>query len=360
VSENCLPLLDVLLHEHKLAYILLDDKQQLLEQGGNSHLFFAPPTPDSDVYELIPELMGCEEILQDITNGQMPRFELPNVNRNLTDGNIHYVSINIVPYQMQCTERNTSLLITLSDTTDWLQQTQELTQQRNEMTLLKHSLDDTNQRLEFIMQRYVPKEVSKALMENRLLPDLGGEVREITALFVDLRNYTGISERLTPTETIEMINNFLAAVCQAIVDAGGMVVNYMGDAVMAIFNALEHQPDHARRAVQAGLQMQSNPLQLKNRDNEQNETLYFGVGINSGQALVGNIGALQHYQYTAIGDIINVASRICGQARPTEVLIGANSFEQIDDRLDAEALPPMVLKGKSQPLTVYRVKALSN
>ncbi len=358
MSENCLPLLDSLLHEHKLAYILLNDKQQLLGRGGDSRLFFAPPGSATDVYELIPELIGCEDILHDIISGLMPRFALPNINRTLPDGTIRYVSINIMPHQTRCMERHSSLLITLSDTTDWLEQAQILTQQRNEMTLLKHSLDDTNQRLEFIMQRYVPKEVSKALMENRLLPNLGGEVREITALFVDLRNYTGLSERLTPTETIEMINDFLAVVCQAIVDSGGMVVNYMGDAVMAIFNALEQQPDHAQRAVQAGLQMQSNPLQLENRHSGQQETLYFGVGINSGSALVGNIGALQHYQYTAIGDIINVASRICGQARPTEVLIGANTFAHIDNSVEAEALPPMMLKGKSQPLTVYRVKRL--
>lgn len=358
MPANCLPLLDVLLYEHKLAYALLASDLQLLEQGGDNSLFFSPPTPDSDLYELIPELMGCEDLLQEIIDGQTPRFELPNINRNLADGRIRYVSINVVQHQTMRMGQHVSLLITLSDTTDWLQNEQTLTQQRNEMTLLKHSLDDTNQRLEFIMQRYVPPKVSQALMENRLLPDLGGEVREISALFVDLRNYTGISERLTPTETIEMINDFLAVVCQAIVDSGGMVVNYMGDAVMAIFNALEQQPDHARRAVQAGLQMQSNPLQLDNQHTGQSETLYFGVGINTGQALVGNIGALQHYQYTAIGDIINVASRICGQARPTEVLIGANTFEHLDGTVETEVLPPMMFKGKSQALTVYHVKGL--
>ncbi len=358
MSESCLSLLDTVLHENKLAYVLLSPQQQCLEQGGDVSLFFTTPSPDSDIYELIPELLGCEDIFQDILNGDMPRFELSNVNRSLDNGHIRYVNISIVPHQNQCGEQKTGLLITLSDTTDWLENEQTLTQQRNEMTLLKHSLDDTNQRLNFIMQRYVPKEVSKALMENRLLPDLGGEVREISALFVDLRNYTGISERLTPTETIEMINDFLAVVCQAIVDSGGMVVNYMGDAVMAIFNALEPQPDHARRAVQAGLQMQSNPLQLNCDRTEHQETLYFGVGINTGHALVGNIGALQHYQYTAIGDIINVASRICGQARPTEVLMGANTFNHIGHEVDAESLPPMMLKGKSQPLTVYRVQNL--
>ncbi len=358
MPESCPPLLEALLYEQKLAYILLSPEQQLLAQGGDASLFFSPPTPDSDFYELIPELMGCEEILHEILNAQMPRFELPNINRDLKNGGIRYVSISVLPHQTEV-QGQTGLLIILADTSDWLHNEQELTQQRNELSLLKHSLDDTNQRLNFIMQRYVPKEVSKALMENRLLPSLGGEVREISALFVDLRNYTGISERLTPTETIEMINNFLSVVCQAIADAGGMVVNYMGDAVMAIFNALEYQPDHARRAVQAGLQMQSNPLQLHCERVGHSETLYFGVGINSGQALVGNIGALQHYQYTAIGDIINVASRICGQARPTEVLIGANTFTHIQAGVDADSLPPMLFKGKTQPLTVYRVRNLT-
>jgi adenylate cyclase len=127
---------------------------------------------------------------------------------------------------------------------------------------------------------------------------------------------------------------------------------------MAIFNAPDPQWDHAKRAVTAGLRMQAMAQEIfKERNHPDNPaiSLYFGVGINTGYALVGNLGAQGQYQYTAVGDAINVASRICGHARPNEVLIGQNTYHHVMHEVRALPLPPMKFKGKSQELTVYQV-----
>lgn len=355
------PLLQLLFEEQKLGYIVTNSEYIILDYEGESSLFVSlseelPVT----LFDLVPELMGCEDILQDIVDGVLPRFQLENLNRELANQEVGYINIAVLRYV--CEEGQPLLLTVLSDTTAWTTTQQILTQQRNDLKLLQTKLDDTNQRLEFILQRYVPREVSNALLENRIVAELGGDVREITALFADLRNYTSISEKLTPTETIELLHVFLDIATSAIAESGGVVVNYMGDAVMAIFNAPNEQLDHAYRAVQAGLTMQI--MATVYQEHEDNSKIHppfrLGVGINTGQALVGNIGAQWHYQYTAIGDTINVASRLCSNAQPDEVLIGANTYAYLKDLITAEALPPIKFKGKSQAMTVYRVTALAD
>jgi adenylate cyclase len=346
-----------LLQQLHTAYILADTDLEILDCGGATWLFCAymdrTRLDNRDLLEVIPELAGCEEVLAELLLGALPVFELENINRQQDDGTVVYLSLTVLRHVAP--DGTSRLLLGLSDTTAATRVHQELTQQHNELRLLKHSLDDTNRRLKFIMQRYVPREVANALMENRILPDLGGEMREVTAMFVDLRNYTGLSERFKPTETIEMVHAFMGTVCAAIVAAGGVIVNYMGDAVMAIFNAPDELPGHALRAVEAGLNMQALPLFYQSQDGVTGYPLVFGVGINTGWAVVGNVGALEHYQYTAIGDTINVASRICSHARAGEVLIGAGTLAELEDQAQIEALVPVLFKGKTQEISVYRV-----
>ncbi len=353
-------LLQFYLREQKIAYILVDQDLDVLEfKGENSLLGNSAQQPFPELLDLMPELVGCEDILQEVLNGHLPRFELDSLNRTDADGKLHYVTMTILPYVPEETNCLPCLLITLNDVTAWTEVEQTLTQQRNEMSLLKQSLADTNQRLEFILQRYVPREVGDALLEKRILPELGGELREVTLLFADLRNYTGTSEKQTPNETIEMLHVYIDIASTAIAVEGGVIVNYMGDGIMAMFNAPNEQPKHAQQAVKAGLIMQAMAKEYKEKDSSYPSSLYFGVGINTGEALVGNIGAQWHYQYTAVGDTVNVASRICGHARPGEVLIGESVYAHIADIVEANALPPIKFKGKTQEVTVYQVNKLS-
>lgn len=353
-------LLQFYLNEQKIAYILVDHDLEIVEYNGEISLLGESNQHTSpELLDLIPELVGCEDILQDVLAGHLPRFELDSLNRVDAEGNVHYVTVAILPYVPEETSCLPCLLITLNNVTAWTAVEQTLTQQRNEMSLLKQSLADTNQRLEFILQRYVPKEVGEALLEKRILPELGGELREVTLLFADLRNYTGTSEKQTPNETIEMLHVYIDIASTAIAMAGGVIVNYMGDGIMAMFNAPNEQPEHAQRAVRAGLIMQAMAKDYQEKDSGYPSSLYFGVGINTGPALVGNIGAQWHYQYTAVGDTVNVASRICGHARPGEVLIGESVHAHIADIVEAKALPPIKFKGKTQEVVVYQVQKLN-
>ncbi|HIE01502.1 MAG TPA: adenylate/guanylate cyclase domain-containing protein [Thiotrichaceae bacterium] len=364
-EKDCLqaPLLQLLLSEQKIGYVIVDHHLTVLNYGGKLTVFLdtqdlRDPLP---LLDFIPELNGCEEILQDILNGVLPSFQLENLNRTLPDDGLCYLNLTLLRYAPTASfDANPQLLVILADTSAWAQTQQILTQQRNELSLLKHTLNETNQRLEFILQYYVPREVGKALMEKRIVPKLGGEEREVTALFADLRNYTSISEQLTPNQTIEMLHVCLDIATTAIAESGGVVVNYMGDAVMAIFNAPNEQADHAQRAVQAGLTIQAMMALYQQNTDNMIPSLHFGVGINTGIAVVGNIGAQWHYQYTAIGDSINVASRICSHARPNEVLIGTNTYAYVQNNITAQALAPLKFKGKSQEITVYQVIELAN
>lgn len=352
-------LFERLFQEQKIAYIVTDALCNVLHYGGDINLLGNPDLSPT-LLELIPELDGCEDLLQDILDGTLPNFQLENLNR-ISGSEITYINLVVLRYlSNEEDSQEPFLLIVLSDMSAWTRIQQTLTQQHNDLKLLQQKLDETNQRLDFILQRYVPREVAKALLENRIAPELGGEVREISILFADLRNYTSISEQLSPSETIELLNVCLEIATTAISEAGGVVVNYMGDAVMAVFNAPNAQPDHAYRAVQAGLTMQklATLYQALEGDHSTHPPFYFGVGINTGDALVGNIGAQWHYQYTAIGDIVNVASRICGQAKPTEVLMGANTYAQVKHQVIAQPLAPMKFKGKSQEMVTYRVTKL--
>ncbi|WP_062147606.1 adenylate/guanylate cyclase domain-containing protein [Beggiatoa leptomitoformis] len=355
-----LTITDLILCEQKVAYLRVDAELNILEYVGDDRLLQLQPAQLSDIKqytatELIPELYGCEDLLQDILQGIMPKFCLENLNRvNITTGDTYYLNLSILPYQES--HSPPQFVITLIDTSSWSHVQQTLTQQRNELDLLKQSLDDTNQRLQYILQRYVPPEVGKALMEKRILPELGGGVRCVSVLFADLRNYTTISERLTPAETIEILSICLEMVSKAIMSAGGVVVNYMGDGVMAIFNAPDEQADHAQRAVRAGMMIQTMAKEMRAKLPPNTPLLTFGVGINTGDALVGNIGAQWHHQYSAVGDTINVASRICSYARPNEVLIGSDCYELVQTDVLANALPPLKFKGKSQEMVVYQVE----
>ncbi len=334
----------------KTAYAVVDTTSNIIQRGGDTNLFGDMLQENMTLFDLVPELYGCEDVIDDVIVGNLNEFALDNLNRVLLNGDTRYVDLALLPYEQY-------LLVLLIDKTEWVQTQQTLTQQRNELRLLKSKLDEVNQRMEFIIQHYVPREVGKALMEKRITADLGGDLREVTALFADLRNYTSISEKYTPNEMIDLLHICLEIAASAVEQQGGVVVNFMGDAIMAIFNAPNYQSDHAKRATRAGLIMQENMKQYL-AENRDSPPLYLGVGINTGQALVGNIGVQWHYQYTSVGDTINVASRICSAARPEEVLIGPNTYEYIKHQAETKALPPMKFKGKSLEMVVYTVLAI--
>jgi adenylate cyclase len=204
--------------------------------------------------------------------------------------------------------------------------------------------------------RYVSPQVAKEILN---LADtgqlnLGGEQREVTILFADIRGYTSLSEKMSPEEIANMLNTYLSVITDSILENGGMVNKFIGDNIMAIWNAPNAEPEHARLAVKAAWEAQQHIIELQ-QNNPSLPKVRFGIGISTGKALAGNIGSLGRSEYTVIGDAVNLASRICGATPGGEIWIGPDTYHQAKEYLGAEELPPQLFKGKTEPVVVYRV-----
>lgn len=209
-------------------------------------------------------------------------------------------------------------------------------------------------------KRYIAPQVLDKLVRNgQFHVELGGEKRHVAVLFVDIRGFTSMSEVLSPEQMVQILNRYLTLTTSCIFEHGGMLDKFIGDATMAIFNAPNDQEDYVYEAIMAGLDMQKKGDELgKELEQEFGKTVSFGVGINVGDAVVGNIGCDVRMDYTAIGDTVNTASRIEGKALKGEVLLSEEAYKMVEDRIDAEFKEEMVLKGKQEPVNVYVVKGL--
>ena len=187
--------------------------------------------------------------------------------------------------------------------------------------------------------------------------DLGGTRTYITTLFADIRGYTSLSERCDPETLVSVLNRYLGAATEAILLEEGTIDKFMGDAIMAFFNAPIPQPDHTLRAVRAALQMRSTINAIQG-DLPPEFRLELGIGIHSGEAVLGLVGTQKRLEYTAIGDSVNIAKRLQENAAPGQILISAQACEEINDAILAHPINPLNLKGKKQPIQVYELTGL--
>jgi len=183
---------------------------------------------------------------------------------------------------------------------------------------------------------------------------LGGERAEITVLFADLRGFTTFAEQQTPEQLVRVLNCYLAAATEAILREGGTVDKFLGDAVMAWFNAPVAQPDHTLRAVRAALGIHAAVEKLHTQVTEE-QRLWFGCGIHVGDAVVGLVGSEQRLEYTAIGDCVNTAQRITQSAEARRVLVSAKAYDCVADAVEAVAVEPLQARGKAAPLEIYEI-----
>lgn len=200
------------------------------------------------------------------------------------------------------------------------------------------------------------KMVSPAVIE-RLDPNslrLGGDRRIVSCIFADIRGFTNFSEYLDPVQLLDVLNRYLGAAADAVLLHEGTLDKFLGDAVMAIFNAPEQQDDHTLRAVRAALQMRNDILALHEVLAPQFR-LSFGIAINYGEAVVGLVGTKQRVDYTAIGDTINTAKRIQENAKAGQVLLSETAYEQVKDHVHVNGLEPMKVKGRVQPVQVFEL-----
>ena len=181
------------------------------------------------------------------------------------------------------------------------------------------------------------------------------EQRQVTVLFADLSDFTPMAEGMEPAEVARVLNGAFELLTDAVFAYDGTLDKYMGDAVMAIFSAPLSQPDHAERAIRAALRMQQ-LLDEFNRLRPECKSLRMRIGINSGTAVAGDIGSPVRKDYTVIGDMVNVASRLeSSVAEPGQIVIGPATYELVKDAFVCQPLPELRLKGKQQVVRPYLV-----
>ncbi len=203
-----------------------------------------------------------------------------------------------------------------------------------------------------LFERMVAPAVIDQLNPNSL--QLGGNRMEITTLFADIRGFTHFSESLSPEDLVKVLNRYLAVSAEAVLKEEGTIDKFLGDALMAWFNAPIAQPDHTLRAVRAALGMRD-AIQALHRELPPEFHLHFGAGIHLGDAVLGLIGTEKRLDYTAIGDSVNTAKRIQENAGPGQILISQPAYERVADCIQARAVEPILAKGKREPVAVYEV-----
>jgi adenylate cyclase len=223
-----------------------------------------------------------------------------------------------------------------------------------------------NREAMFIRQafsRYMEPKLIEQMIEENQLPKLDGEQREVTAFFSDIRGFSTFSERFKndPHALVRVLNQYLTRVSSALLHEGGCLDKYIGDAVVCLFGAPFNQPDHAVRACRGALAARDTVDQLRAEFRQQGlPDMYTRIGLNSAKLFVGNFGSEQLFDYTAIGDGMNLAARLEGanKAYGSLIMIGPMTYEQAKDHIEVRELDWVRVAGKTEAVTVYELLAL--
>ncbi|AOM83996.1 CHASE2 domain-containing protein [Salisediminibacterium beveridgei] len=207
--------------------------------------------------------------------------------------------------------------------------------------------------------RYVSQNVVDDILDSNEEIKVGGTKKAVTLMFIDIRGFTTLSEKMDPEKVIDILNDYLDLCAQSIFKFEGTIDKFMGDGVMAIYGAPIDQEDHALRAVKTALDIQKQSEALTAKIKEQYDyEIGFGIGINSGECIVGNVGSKDRLDYTAIGDDVNLAARLESKAKAMQILISDKTYEKIKDDVDVTKLEPVMVKGKEKSIQVYQVEKI--
>lgn len=208
-----------------------------------------------------------------------------------------------------------------------------------------------------VFRKYVaPQVVDDIMKSGQYKIELGGESRDIAVLFVDIRGFTPLSESLKPAEVVEILNEYLNLTTNAVFKNSGTLDKFIGDATMAVFNAPFDLEDYEYKAVCAAWDIVAGAKELEQKCMERfGKSVAFGVGVNCGEAVVGNIGCDFRMDYTAIGDTVNTAARLESNAKRGQVLISEHIYQRLKDRIQVKEIGEIPLKGKSQGVCVYEL-----
>ncbi len=210
-----------------------------------------------------------------------------------------------------------------------------------------------------VFSRIVNKEVMEELIADPEALALGGASREVTILFTDIKGFTSLSEAMPPAGVVELLNEYFTEMVEIVFKHGGMLDKYIGDAMMLVFGVPRpygSQDEAPRRAVRCAVEMQKQMRQLQQSYKDRNlPLLRMRIGVNTGEVVAGNIGSIKRLEYSVIGDAVNLASRLESNAPVDGVLISQYTYRYVADEVIAQKKPPLVVKGRQQPVDVYEI-----
>ena len=216
-----------------------------------------------------------------------------------------------------------------------------------------------NERIKSIFSKFTSPNVVNALVENQQEVLLGGENKKISLMFCDIRSFTTYCEERSPAEVVEILNEYLSRMSEIIIRYHGTLDKYIGDEIMSFWGAPLEQPNHAKLAVQAGFEMlmELKKLTLK-WEKEGKKPFGVGIGINTGEVIVGNIGSAIRMDYTVVGDPVNLAARVEALTRKfnSDFLITETTYQLVKDIVQARKIGALQVKGKKEPSMIYSVE----
>jgi adenylate cyclase len=213
------------------------------------------------------------------------------------------------------------------------------------------ALADNQVRLRDALRRYLGDSVADMVDARPSFIDVGGQTQTVSVLHADVRGYTAIAEQLPPDRVVSLLMRYHGAAAKAIRTTGGTIDRFAGDAILALWNAPTPQEDHVRLALRGALAM-------CDAAREVGTDLGYGIGVHTGEAMVGNLGSEQYQNFTAIGDTVNVAARLQGQAQAGEVVCSAAALQAAGEGVRTTALGALELRGRKTPVEAYRVEGI--
>jgi adenylate cyclase len=196
--------------------------------------------------------------------------------------------------------------------------------------------------------KYVSPNVADELMKKgKKAVHLKGTRKTVTILFADMRGFTAMSEKISPRQVVSILNRYLGRMTDIVFKYNGTLDKYVGDEIMATYNVPLDLKDHALMAVKTAIEMQKESRKLMK--------VKYGIGINTGPVIVGNIGSKKRLDYTVIGDAVNLAARLCGKCEGDQILISEETFNLVKDKIKTHFIGEVQIKGKAKPIRVYEV-----
>lgn len=205
-------------------------------------------------------------------------------------------------------------------------------------------------------QRLLSPDLAELVVSGQLEVKKGGENREATVMFADVRDFTKMSENTEASEVLKLLNDYFEVIVDVVFQHKGTVDKFIGDEIMVIWGApIEHDNDPAR-AVRAALEIQAELAKYNARRTAENlRVIQFGISINTGNLVAGYIGSTRTMSYSVIGDIVNVAHGICSAAEPGQIIISESTYSHVQNHFEAVKLEPVYAKGKEEPILVYEI-----